>query len=120
MLVAPNEFAVVEKALVEQLQSLGWEYLPGDIDVPCITDLESFREVLLKDRLRTALRKVNNGEDGEEWLDEVWVNEAVSALERIAAPSLVETNRRATQLPLKGMFVPGDPELHAGREQTIQ
>ena len=71
--VTVNKYTFVEKALVEQLQALGWEHLEGDIDVPYLTDRESFRQVLLEQRLREALRRANTTEDGEEWLDEVRV-----------------------------------------------
>ena len=33
------------------------ESIEGDIDVPYLSGRESFREVLLKDRLRKALKK---------------------------------------------------------------
>lgn len=60
-----NEYTKVEKTLLDQLQGIGWACLEGDLGVPYITERESFREVLLKDRLREALRRINVSEDGE-------------------------------------------------------
>ncbi len=115
----PNEYTVVEKPFIDQLKSMGWEHLEGDVDVPYLTERAGFREVLLKDRLREALRRINVDEAGQPWLDEARTNEAVSALERLGAPRLMEANQRATELLLKGTIVAGDPERHAGRDQIV-
>ena len=47
-----KEKTMVERPFVEQLKGLGWEHQRGDEGVPYLTGRESFREVLLKDRLR--------------------------------------------------------------------
>lgn len=73
----------------------------------------------LPDRARELSRRINVSEAGQPWLDEVRLNEAVSALERMAAPSVLQANRQATQLLLKGIVVAGDADLHQGREQVV-
>src|SRR5215210_2718498 len=98
--------------------ALGWEHLRGDKDVPYLTGRASFREVLLKDRLRDAIRRVKLGEDGETWLDDARVEAALSALERVSG-RLMEANETATHLLLKGTVVEGDPDLHGGHNQTV-
>ena len=53
------EYDLVEKPFCEQLKAMGWRWLEGDTDVPELTERWSFREVLLKERLAAALRKLN-------------------------------------------------------------
>jgi len=43
-----------ERPLIEHLQGMGWQYLPGDVQVPYLAERESFRQVLLTERLRQA------------------------------------------------------------------
>ena len=64
---------------------MGWEWLEGDVDVPELTERASFSEVLLKERLATALRKINL-RNGQPWLDDA----------RIAAPSAIWSRRPDT------------------------
>lgn len=75
--------------------------------------------MLLKDRLREAIRRINLGEDGEPWLDDARVEAAVSALERVSG-RLMEANETATHLLLKGTVVEGDPDIHGGHNQTVR
>ena len=56
---APDEKTYVEIPFIEQLKGMGWEHIEGDIDVPYLTERESFRDVLLADRLRKAVKKIN-------------------------------------------------------------
>lgn len=115
----PNEYTQVELPLLEQLEGLGWSYLTGNTEDPAATERTSFREVLLRDRIRTALRRINRGPDGEEWLDDTRLNQAISALERIAAPRLLEANETATTLLLTGTQVEGLPGWDDGRDRTV-
>ena len=113
------EKTLVELPFIEQLKGLGWKHLRGDEDVPYLTGRASFREVLLKDRLRDAIRRINPGDEGESWLDDARVEAAVSALERLSG-RLMEANEIATHLLLKGTVVEGDPDLHSGHNQTVR
>ena len=101
MTVLPNELTEVEKPFVEQLRGLGWEHVQGDIGVPDLTGRSSFREVLLKQRLRAAMRRINVGEDGEPWIDDARIEHAIGQFDRIAAPHLMEANQQATELLLR-------------------
>lgn len=114
-----NEYTRVELPFIEQLERLGWEHIEGDIDVPYLTERESFRDVLLKDRLCEAVRRINLDESGEPWLDKGRIREAFDQLERLGAHKLMEANERATELLLKGVPVEADEERFAGREPTI-
>jgi len=53
------------------LKGIDWDHIEGDIDVPYLTERESFREILLKDRLlRKALMEINRDDGGRIWLYE--------------------------------------------------
>jgi hypothetical protein len=75
------EYDLVEKPFCKQLQTMGWQWLEGDTDVPDFTERGSFREVLLKERLAAALRKLNL-RDGQPWLDETRIARAIHDLEQ--------------------------------------
>lgn len=116
----PNEYTQVELPFVEQLKAMGWEHLAGDVDVPYLTERNSFRDVLLVGRLRDAVRRINLDGDGQPWLDEGRITQAVGALERLGAHKLMEANQAATELLLEGTVVEGEPDRHAGRDQTVR
>lgn len=113
------ELDAVERPFVEQLVGLGWRYVEGDIDDPARTERSSFKQVLQEAALRRQLRALNL-RDGQPWLDDSRVAQAVAALTRIAAPRLMEANQVATELLLKGLTVDGLPDWNGGRGQTVQ
>ena len=113
------ELEAVEKPFVEQLVGLGWRYLAGDIDDPSRSGRGNFKQVLQEATLRQQLRALNL-RDGEPWLDDARIAQALAALTRIAAPQLMEANQVATELLLKGITVDGLPDWNGGRGQTIK
>lgn len=113
------EYDLVEKPFCEQLRAMGWQWLEGDVDVPELTERESFREVLLKKRLADALRRLNLRE-GEPWLDETRISRAIRDLERAEGHRLMEVNQSATTLLLKGAVAEGLPEWEHGRPQPVK
>ncbi|MFV9691499.1 MAG: type I restriction endonuclease subunit R [Desulfobacteria bacterium] len=119
MAQSPDEKTHVEIPFIEQLKAMGWEHIEGDIDVPYLTERESFRNVLLTTRLRRAIKKINLDDNGNPWLDDDRVNQVVSALERISAPKLMEANKKAFDLIVQGVEVEGDSVLHGGKEKTV-
>ena len=119
MAQTPDEKTYVEIPFIEQLKGMGWGHIEGDIDVPYLTERESFRDVLLTARLRRAIKKINLDNNGKPWLDDDRVNQVVSALERISAPKLMEANKKAFDLIVQGVEVEGDPALHGGKEKTV-
>ncbi|MGH8930027.1 MAG: type I restriction endonuclease subunit R [Egibacteraceae bacterium] len=110
------EYELVQRPLEGQLEGLGWTDVKG-------TDLagrQSFREVLLEDRLREALRRINLDDHGREWLDGGRVAVAVSALSSLSPGlRLLEANREATALLLGGVVVPGVEGWDQGRSRTV-
>jgi type I restriction enzyme, R subunit len=113
------EYDLVEVSFCRQLQAMGWEWLEGDTDVPELTERASFREVLLKDRLTAALRRINL-RDGRPWLDDACIARAIRDLEKAAGHRLMEINQAATELLLKGTVADGLPDWDHGRPQPVK
>jgi type I restriction enzyme R subunit len=113
------EYVEVEKPFLDQVALMGWKVVTGNLDYPSVTGRETFREVLMKDVLRAALRRINL-RDGQPWVDDVRMSQAVSALERIQSHRLVEANQFATELLLDGISVEGLPDWDQGRSRTLR
>lgn len=113
------EFDIVEKPFCAQLQRMGWEWIPGDPDLPETTERGSSREVLLKGRLAKALKKINL-RDGKEWLDNVRVAKAIQELENPPGHRLMEVNQAVTEMLLKGTVADGLPDWDQGRQQPVR
>ena len=109
------EYIYVEKPTIDQLKSMGWQHIEGSWDDPQITGRENFKQVLISDRLKTTIKRINLNDNGEEWLDDSQVNAAVGQLERLGAQRLMEANQAATELLLKGTTVLG----HDGKQHTV-
>ena len=101
------EYVQVERPFIEHLQQLGWDYLEGDTGVPYLTERGSFRQVLLTDRLRAALSRINLDAAGNPWLDDARITQAVGQLQRPGKPKLMAANRAITRLLIKGTQVTG-------------
>ncbi|MEZ4310015.1 MAG: type I restriction endonuclease subunit R [Polyangiaceae bacterium] len=112
------ELTLVEQPFLSQLELMGWKLITGNLDNPTVTGRSSFREVLLKDDLARALRRINL-RDGTPWLDDARVTQAISALDRISHPRLLEANQEATRLLLDGIAVEGLPDWDQGRDKTL-
>ncbi len=111
------EYVEVERPFLDQLAVMEWVVIDGDVDHPGATGRASFREVLLKEKLSTAISRINL-RDGAPWLDDGRVSQAVSAIDRIASPSLMEANQEAMDLLLNGVVVEGLPNWDQGRSRT--
>lgn len=110
----------VEKPFVAQLQALGWTYTEGSLDTPALTGRSSFTEVIQEGVLRERVRALNPGPDGQPWLDDARLSEAVAAITRLGTHKLIEANQKATELLIKGLTVEGLPGWVGGRGQTIR
>ncbi|WP_028577325.1 type I restriction endonuclease subunit R [Desulfomicrobium escambiense] len=110
----------VEKPFVAQLQTLGWGHIEGSLDDPAVTGRTGFAEVIQEDVLRGQLRALNPGPDGEPWLDDARLSEAVAAITRLGTHKLMEANEKATGLLIRGLTVEGLPGWIGGRGQTIR
>ncbi|WP_256093000.1 type I restriction endonuclease subunit R [Micromonospora aurantiaca (nom. illeg.)] len=115
-----SEYERVELPLVRQLVAMGWRHIePAKSDPSSVTGREGFGEVLLLDRLRAAVRRVNLDGVGNEWLDEGRVSQAISQLTRPRATSLLEMNEELTERLLLGATVEGVEGWEGGRDRTV-
>lgn len=113
------EIDTVERPFVEQLQSMGWCHVEGNLDAPEATSRTSFTEVIQEATLRRQLHALNLDATGQPWLDEERLSQAVGAITRIPAHRMMEANQAATELLLGGLTVEGLPGWDGGRGQTI-
>ena len=120
------EYETVEKPFIDQLVGMQdpegrylWKYTSGNVDVPSATGRQSFRELLLSSDLQQALRRINLDQTGNEWLDEGRISQAANALQRLQATKLMEANKEATKLLLKGTVVDGVEGWDQGRGRTV-
>jgi len=113
------EFSLVEQPLINQLIGLGWSFTTGNLDDPSATGRESFRDVLLTGELKQALCRINRNLDGDPWLDDGRLTQAVNALQRLGTAKLTEANQAATELLLKGTVVDGVEGWDQGRGRTV-
>jgi type I restriction enzyme, R subunit len=114
------ELEDVERPFVAQLQALGWSHTEGSLDNPTATGRSGFGQVLQEGVLKAQLRALNPGPNGQPWLDEARLDEAVNALTRLGAHRLLEANARASELLIKGLTVEGLPGWDGGRGQTLR
>jgi type I restriction enzyme R subunit len=115
-----GEYIEVEQPLIAQLLGAGWLHLKGDTYDPTISHRDTYRQVLLEERLRTKLLELNLGLDGQPWLDDSRLSEAVSSLTRTEPGNLIEINERMTERLLEGVSVAGLPGWDQGRSQRIK
>jgi len=115
-----HEYTDVEKPFIDQCAAMGWQAQTGNMDDPVLTGRDSFKQVISEATLRERLRAINPGPDGQPWLDDARLSEAVSALTRHGQRGLMEANQAVTELLLKGLTVEGLAGWDGGRGQTIR
>ena len=113
------ELDEVERPFVEQLAGMGWRWVKGDLDHPAASGRSSFTEVIQEATLHWQIQALNLDAEGQPWLDDERLSQAVGALTRIPGHRLMEANRAATELLLGGITVEGLPGWDGGRGQTI-
>jgi type I restriction enzyme R subunit len=97
------EYLYAEKPTLDQLQMMGWQYLEGDWHNPTITERENFKQVLLLQRLRKAIKNINRDENDQPWLEDDQIETAINTLERaVTSQNLIEANQIITELLIKG------------------
>jgi len=94
------ESNLVERPFCEPLQAMGRQWIEGDTDLPEFTERQSLREVLLKDRLAAAPRKLNL-RDGQPWLDDERIGRIIEKMEKPGGPPLMDRTEAAIRVLLK-------------------
>src|SRR5437667_721574 len=72
-----------------------------------------------KPRLKAAIRRLNKDDLGNEWLDDLTIDRAISELLKTDARGLLELNRNFTQRLQTGIRVPVAEGPRAGEEITV-
>lgn len=123
-----NELTEAEQPFIDRLlaqtgHAARWEYLEGKKDSFDGQGRDSWREVLLKDRLLAALKRINTDSDDKEWLDEARLGQAYRDLDRLSEANsqmLMERNAAATKLLLDGTVVDGVEGWDGGRDRRVR
>ena len=113
-----SEYLHVEKPFLDQLGALGWTavdqghgFIPTD---PAASLRESFREWLLPEVFRNAVRCLNRTGDGKEWLTERQLDDLRDQLLRHPSRTLLEANEAVQKLLFKAQVdvneITGEPD----------
>jgi len=102
--------SVVEQAAIEWLQDLGWTYIHGPTLAPdgVAPERASYRDVVLVDRLRRSLRRINDHLPADA------IDEVVRRVLRLDSPSLEENNHAFHRMVRAGI------ELQVKRDGTMR
>jgi type I restriction enzyme R subunit len=99
-----SEYLHVEKPFLDQLGALGWSVIdhgPGVPSNPKASLRASFREWLLPEVFREAVRSINRTADGREWLTERQLDELRDQLLRHPSHTLLEANESVQKILFK-------------------
>ncbi len=96
------EYNSVERPFLDKLQQLGWEvidqgtgFTPYD---PSISRRESFREYILENEFRAALKRINLTEDGSCWLTDKQLEAVLSELTMHPGMDLLKANHAVYEI----------------------
>ena len=86
--MAADEFDKVELPAIEQLQSLGWEYVKGeDLSPDKSPERSSFKGVVLEKRLSDNIKRINP------WISDQNLHKVVKDLTKTQYTNLIEANQ---------------------------
>ncbi len=113
-MASSDEFDKVEEPALEQLQSLGWNYVHGSKLSPDESNQRAYlSDVVLVSRLETAIRKINP------WINEANLNQVVRTLTKVQTATLMEANQSIWESLTRYMSV--EQDLGKGRKgQTVK
>jgi type I restriction enzyme R subunit len=87
-MMAADEFDKVELPAIEQLQSLGWEYVKGeDLSPDKSSERTSLKEVVLENRLSANIKRINP------WISDQNLHKVVKDLTKSQYTNLIEANQ---------------------------
>lgn len=115
-----NEEAKVERPAIEQLIKLGWSYLPGSELAPSVAgnksdnaERNSYRDVVLVNRLESALRRLNP------WISEENLRKVIREITHPNHAGLMEYNHAIYDMLVNYLSV--EQDLGKGRKgQTVK
>jgi len=102
------EYVNVEKPFLDKLRLLGWQVIDQGIGIPQEPQKslrETFKQVVLPDEFKKAIKKINTTADGKEWLSDKQLDELLREIQNFPGKSLHEANKEIHRLLLKGTSV---------------
>jgi type I restriction enzyme R subunit len=116
------EYVNVEKPFLEKLRLLGWRVIDQGIGIPQEPEKslrENFKQVVLPEEFKKAIKKVNTTPDGREWLTDKQLDEILFEIQNFPGKSLHEANKEIHRLLLKGTWVARN-ELTNEQDPTVR
>lgn len=95
-----SEYKFVEKPLLNQLETMGWQVVEQGSGIPhdpAISLRTSFREVLIKSEFITAIKALNTLEDGKQWLTDTQLEQLFDDFSGFGTGNLLEANETFLQ-----------------------
>ena len=112
--MASDEYDKVEHPALEQLQSLGWDYIDGSQLSPEDSDERtSLKEVVLESHLRESIQRINP------WINDENLRKVIRDLIQIQTPTLLEANQSIWETLTN--YISVEQDLGSGRRgQTVK
>jgi type I restriction enzyme R subunit len=102
------EYINVEKPFLEKLRLLGWQVIDQGIGIPqepAKSLRKNFKQVVLPEKFKKAIKRINTTPDGREWLTDKQLDEILFEIQNFPGKSLHEANKEIHRLLLKGASV---------------
>ncbi len=100
-----SEYLYVEKPFLDQLKVLGWEVIDQGQGIipsePAVSLRSGFRECILPEVFRSAVRSINRTEDGTQWLTDKQLDDLRDQILRQPHHRLLEANEAVQGLFFK-------------------
>lgn len=114
----------VEAPLVAQLVAMGWTHLAYAAPAPLGPDgtgsgRDSYADVVLRERLRAAVVRINIRPDGRPWLDAASLDEIERRIRQEGSRGVPGNLAFAELLTGTGLTLPGPDDWDAGRHQPV-
>ncbi|OPL13214.1 MAG: hypothetical protein AVO38_13920 [delta proteobacterium ML8_D] len=116
------EYVNVEKPFLEKLRLLGWQVIDQGIGIPQEPEKslrENFKQVVLPEEFKKAIKKINTTPDGREWLTDKQLEQLLFEIQNFPGKSLHEANKEIHRLLLKGTSVARN-ELTGEQDPTVR
>lgn len=113
-MMSQDEYDKVELPALEQLQSLGWDYINGSQLAPELTDERTYyKDVTLENRLRTSIQRINP------WINEDNLRKVVRLITKEQFANLMEANQSIWETLTQ--YISVEQDLGQGRRgQTVR
>lgn len=114
-MISNDEYDKVELPALEQLQSLGWQYVHGSELSPETSDERTyFSDVVLEKRLTESIKRINP------WISDENLRKVVRDLTKPLLPTLMETNQSIWETLTQYISVEQDIDSKGRRGQTVK